>query len=181
MSDIVLTTARMTLRRMTADDGDLLFRILGDAVAMKFYPQVYSREEAEGWVTRNLNRYARDGHGFYMCELKDSGEFVGMCGLLAQDVDGERELEVGYLFVRAFWKQGLASEAARACRDLGFRTYPVAHIISLIDAENIASIRVAEKNGMTVWKETVFMNEPCRVYRITREAWERLNKLHFEI
>jgi [ribosomal protein S5]-alanine N-acetyltransferase len=173
MNDIVLTTARMTLRRMTDSDGELLFRILGDAVAMRFYPQVYSREEAEGWVTRNLDRYKRDGYGFYMCDLKGSREFVGMCGLLAQEVDGVRELEVGYLFVRAFWKQGLASEAARACRDLGFCTYPVPHIISLIDPDNIASIRVAEKNGMTVWKETIFKGSLHRVYRITREEWQK--------
>jgi [ribosomal protein S5]-alanine N-acetyltransferase len=174
MPDIILTTARMTLRLMNPADGNNLLRILGDPMAMRHYPKVYTPETVHEWLDRNLDRYARDGHGFYICELKESGEFVGQCGLLTQDVDGVRELEVGYLFVPNFWNRGLATEAARACRDHGFHTYPVAQIISIIAPTNLPSIRVAEKNGMILWKETLFKDLPHRVYRMKRDDWSRL-------
>jgi len=57
----------------------------------------------------------------------------------------------------------------RACRDLGFARLPVERLISLIRPENLQSRRVAEKNGMTVWKETMRQNLPCLVYAISRD------------
>jgi RimJ/RimL family protein N-acetyltransferase len=158
---------------MVPEDVDNLLKILSDPVAMKHYPQVYDRESTQQlWMQRNFDRYARDGHGFFMCELKSTGEFVGQCGLLTQGIDGVNELEVGYLFVRAHWGQGYATEAARACRDHGFRTYPVSHIISIIDPKNTPSIRVAQRNGMTLWKDAMFKGFMDHIFRITREEWE---------
>jgi RimJ/RimL family protein N-acetyltransferase len=171
---IIITTDRMTLREVTLDDTDRYFQILGDPLAMKHYPQVYSREESAQWVERTMRRYETDGYGFYACELKDSGQFVGICGPLAQEIDGVREFEVGYLFVREHWGKGLATEAACACRDFGFRNYPIEHIISIIAPSNEASIRVAQNNGMSFWKEAVFKGEVDRIYRVTRRNWEQM-------
>ena len=94
---------------------------------------------------------------------------VGDCGLTVQNVDGADEIEIGYHVRRDLWGQGLATEAARACRDLGFARLPVDRLISLIRPENLPSRRVAEKNGMTVWKEVMWRNLPHLVYAIRRE------------
>lgn len=68
--------------------------------------------------------------------------------ILQRDVAGRDEVEIGYLFLREFRREGLATEAAVACREFGFGPMGQNRLISLIDPRNIASIRVAEKVGM---------------------------------
>jgi RimJ/RimL family protein N-acetyltransferase len=149
-------TSRLLLRRLTLSDTDNLYAILSDPEAMRFYPQTYSREETEGWITRTLASYAQHGHGFYACILKETGEFVGICGVLHQIVDDIEEKEVGYLFLRAFWRRGLATEAAAFWMNYAFTEMGRTRIISLIVPDNIPSRRVAEKNGLTIEKRTTF-------------------------
>jgi len=84
-------------------------------------------------------------------------------------VDGANEVEIGYHVHRDQWGQGLATEAARACRDFGFSHLSVERLISLIRPENQASRRVAEKNGMTIWKEVIRVGLPHLVYSIRRD------------
>jgi RimJ/RimL family protein N-acetyltransferase len=135
---------------------------------MRFYPAPFDRNGVEGWIARNQKRYAEEGHGLWAMVLKTDSQLVGDCGLTLQDVDGARELEIGYHVRRDFWRQGLATEAARACRDYGFARLPAERLISLIRLENLASRHVAEKNGMTVWKEVVRAGIPHLVYCIRR-------------
>jgi ribosomal-protein-alanine N-acetyltransferase len=75
-------------------------------------------------------------------------------------------VEIGYLFLRKLWGQGLATEAARACRDYGFNQLGYRRLISLIGPANLASRRVAEKVGMTLEKEIIKWNMPICVYAI---------------
>ena len=99
---------------------------------------------------------------------------MGRCGLLSQEVDGERHVEVAYALAPEFWGRGYATEAAVASRDHAFRTLDVPHVVSLILPDNAASIRVAERNGMAFWKMAEFRTCLVRVYRITRVGWEGL-------
>ena len=64
-------------------------------------------------------------------------------------LEGKHEVEVAYLIDRAYWGRGLATEAARAVADYGFGTLELTRLVSLIDEENRASQRIAEKVGMT--------------------------------
>jgi len=98
--------------------------------------------------------------------LKSSGELVGDCGLVQQEVIGEELVEIGYHVRRDLWGNGLATEAARACRDFGFSQLGFERLISLIRPENQPSRRVAEKTGMTVWKETMWRGIPHLVYAV---------------
>jgi [ribosomal protein S5]-alanine N-acetyltransferase len=165
----VLETSRLILREFRPEDVDALSLTLSDAETMRFYPAPYDRAGVEEWIARNLRRYAESGHGLWAMLLKSSGELVGDCGLTVQPVDGTDEVEIGYHVRRDLWGQGLATEAARACRDFGFARLPVERLISLIRPENLQSRRVAEKNGMTVWKEVVRKKVPHLVYAIRRE------------
>ena len=62
-----------------------------------------------------------------------SSRVANWSGLLTlQQVDGGNEVEIGYHVRRDLWGQGLATEAARACRDFGFARLPVERMISLI-------------------------------------------------
>lgn len=164
----ILETPRLILRELSADDVEALGSVLSDPETMRFYPAPLAHTGVEEWIARNLRRYANDGHGLWAMVLKANGELVGDCGLTVQSVDGTDEIEIGYHVRRDHWGQGLATEAARACRDYGFGHLPVDHIISLIRPENLPSRRVAEKNGMSIWKEVIRKGIPHLVYKIHR-------------
>ena len=108
MRDKVPETERMVLRPMDMNDVDDLMGIFSDPVAMRYYPGTKSRQEAEEWVRGMLASYRDHGFGQWVAILKDSGEFAGQCGLTVQEVEGEEEVEIGYLFLRKFWGRGLA-------------------------------------------------------------------------
>ena len=165
----ILETPRLILREFRQDDVNALALILSDSETMRFYPAPFDRVGVEDWISRNLRRYREQGHGLWAMILKSSGELVGDCGLTVQDVEDANEIEIGYHVRRDLWGQGLATEAAGACRDFGFAHLPVERLISLVRPENLQSCRLAEKNGMTVWKELMWRGLPHLVYAIRRE------------
>ena len=158
----------MVLRRMDMADVDDLIGIFSDPVAMRYYPATKSRAEAEEWVRRTLRSYRDHGFGQWVATLKESEEFAGQCGLTVQEVEGEKEVEIGYLFLRKFWGRGLATEAARTVRDHGF-ALGYRRLISLIDPENLASRRVAEKNDLTLEREVAKWGKKVCVYSVSRD------------
>lgn len=139
---------------------------------MHFYERTKTVEEANQWVSKAEAFYREKRIGFFVCELKETGEFVGICGLLEQkDVEGKDEVEVGYLFVRDHWGKGYATEAARACMEYGFHKLDCDRIVSLIDPENTPSIRVAEKNGLVKEKVTIFKGCTACIYVKNKELY----------
>lgn len=166
----ILETPRVILRELAPEDADALARVISDPETMRHYPAPFDRAGVEEWIARNRERYARDGHGLWGMVLKTNGELVGDCGLILQEVEGENLVEIGYHLRRDLWGQGLAPESARACRDYGFARLGVDRLISLIRPENFPSRRVAEKNGLTLWKTVVWRGLPHCVYAIERAA-----------
>ena len=164
----VLETQRLVLREFQFEDLDALAAILCDRETMRYYPVSFDLAAVADWIQRNRTRYANDGYGLWAMILKSTRELIGDCGLVRQSVDAVDEIEIGYHVRRDLWNQGYASEAARACRDYGFANLKVDRLISLIRPENLASRRVAEKNGMTIWKEVTKVDLLHYVYAITR-------------
>jgi ribosomal-protein-alanine N-acetyltransferase len=165
----VLETPRLSLREFEFEDVDALAIVLSDPETMHYYPMSLDRSAVADWIQRNRTRYANDGYGLWAMILKSTCELIGDCGLVRQSVDGVDEIEIGYHVRRDLWGQGYASEATRACRDFGFANLEVDRLISLIRPENLASRRVAEKNGMTIWKEVTRANLLHYVYAIKRD------------
>jgi ribosomal-protein-alanine N-acetyltransferase len=165
---IVIETPRLLLRHFTLDDLDALAAVLGDHDNMRFFPNRFQRKDAEEWIQKNMRRYAEDGVGGWALVLKPDNKFAGYCGLVRREVDGTKEIEVGYALARHAQGQGIATEAARACMNYAFTTLAEDRIISLIRPENLPSRRVAERNGMAVEKETDFQGLPHLVYAARR-------------
>jgi ribosomal-protein-alanine N-acetyltransferase len=124
-----------------------------------------------------------DGHpknpelGLWATVQKDSGNFIGRCGLLPWTIDGQQEVEVAYAIARNYWGQGLATEAAGAILQYGFWHLNLPRLVSLIEPENTASQKVAEKIGMR-FEKRVDKGEyaPFYVYSISRTSdmrWRR--------
>jgi [ribosomal protein S5]-alanine N-acetyltransferase len=149
---VILETARLRLREFVPQDADALLAVLGDPVAMQYYPAAFDGQGVEEWIERNRSRYESDGYGLWAMLLKDSGELIGDCGCFLRDVAGRDEIEIGYHVRRDLWGNGYATEAAQACMQYAFTKLGVDCVISLIRPENVQSIRVAEKNGLTCEK-----------------------------
>ena len=164
----ILQTTRLLLREFASQDADALALVLSDPQNMRYYPAPYDRVGVKQWIERNRQRYQDDGVGLWAMELTNTHEFIGDCGITRQQVEGERLYEIGYHLRRDFWGQGLATEAAIACRDWAFAHLNTDRLISLIRPENLPSRRVAERAGMTVSKEVNWRGLPHRVYSIER-------------
>ena len=163
-------TARLRLRPFAADlsDLDALHEIQSDAHHMRFYPHPFTREESRAWIERSLDRQERYGYSLCVIEDRGSGEFLGNCGPIPQVIDGVGEVEIGWSVTPRRARQGIATEAAAAWRDRCLGPLGMDHVISLIRPENAPSRGVAERIGMTVWKETLHGAErwPHLVYRV---------------
>lgn len=150
MADFEMETPRLEMRRMTWADMPALKAILQDPKAMAFYDGPMDDGECGAWMQRQLDRYRDLGFGALAVVLKETGEMIGQCGLSIQQAEGEDYLEIGYLFQRAHWGHGYATEAARASKDYAFEILDAPAVYSFIREGNIASMNVAIRNGMTI-------------------------------
>lgn len=106
----------------------------------------WSRDRAEQFITRVIEMTRKLGFCQWPVIEKSRLVLIGFCGLVPAD-DGA---EIGWRLAQECWGQGLATEAARAVIDHGFKTLDFPRIFATVQAANVASIRVAEKLGMTL-------------------------------
>lgn len=156
----------MRLREFTEGDLDPLAKMVADEEQMRFYPRPRTKDEAHEWIGRNLRLYKEHGFGFWLMETLNAGDFLGYCGVRPLDLDGVAEVEMGWHTRKQFWGQGLATEAAGACRDLAFTRFAITRLVATIDPFHAASRRVANKIGMELENEAVLDGWPCVVYSI---------------
>ncbi len=163
----ILETERLFLREITRADIPVYSGFFSDSETMRFYPSTRTLQETEDFVERQLHRYATDGYGPWAMILKSDGALIGYCGLIHQVVDEIDEVEIGYLVCRRHWRRGFAGEAAVACRDFAWNKHRFKRVISLIDPDNIASIGVALKVGMTLEKQSRWQWKLINVYALS--------------
>ncbi|MEH1906575.1 MAG: GNAT family N-acetyltransferase [Nostoc sp.] len=176
---MILETQRLFLREMTLSDLDALLLVLGDAESMRYYPKPFDREMVEKWIDWHRRNYAQHGLGLWAMVLKATGEVIGDCGLVWQEVEGHQELEIGYHVRRDQQMQGYATEAASACQKYALNVLDSARVISLIRPENIPSRRVAEKNGLKIVQETLWRDISHYIYAVQRSENELLTTSNF--
>lgn len=167
---LILSTPRLTLRRLVLDDLDDLYALYRDLEIRRYFPEgILSYEETKEELEWFLNGHPHHPElGLWATIHKETGRFIGRCGLLPWTIDGQFEVEIAYLITKEYWRQGLGSEAAQAIRDYAFETLHLTRLICLIDHENKASIGVAQKIGMRFEKESQDETGPFLVYSITR-------------
>jgi [ribosomal protein S5]-alanine N-acetyltransferase len=171
---MILETPRLILRQFAADDLDRMTELMANKDFMRFSMGLMTCEQTQSFLDKVIG-WDRDGlPSQFAMIVRSSGTLAGYCGFFHQEVDGAKEIEIGYRLHRDFWNRGLTTEGGRAVRDHGFRDLKLNYVISLIHPENHPSRRVAEKNGMTLERKTTFRGFPTFVFAITREQWVKL-------
>jgi len=170
-------TERLRLREYTIADEPELFDVFADPYARRFSPEMADRARVRAWIEWNLRNYAELGFGLWAMELKVEGEFVGDCGLTYQEVEGRRELEIGYHVTKRLRGKGYAAEAARACLEFGFARTECKSICSIITPSNTASCAVAARVH-TSRREFTRGSQPALLFYTTRHEWAALRVGH---
>ena len=142
-----IETERLVIRRFTEEDVAALAELYADAEVMRYIS--YGVLDAAGFA-RVREKYERveaeRGFTFWAIVERSTGRFLGDVGFGVYAPTGEPEL--GYTIVRDAWGRGYASEAAKACLDAALEHLDAERVVALVDAENAASLRVADRIGM---------------------------------
>jgi RimJ/RimL family protein N-acetyltransferase len=173
MSELyVIETQRLALRPLTMGDLDTLAALYRDNEVRRYFPEgTLTHEETQDELEWIINVYYGEyGFGLWATMHKETKELIGRCGLLPWTIDGRQEVEVAYLLAKAYWGQGLGTEAARAILAYGFEQLHLTRLICLIDPANEASARVAQKIGMSLEREAVIDGAPTLIYSAQRSA-----------
>ena len=162
-----METERLLFRPYTDDDLDFLKALLTNPNVMRYIGNGQTRDEEglQKFRERIYSMYSRNpDFGLKIIVEKASNKLIGHAGLVPQMIDGKEEIEIGYWIAEEYWGRGFATEAARALKDLGKNQLKLAKMIALIQKGNIASQRVAEKNGMMIEKEIQLDGKDVFVY-----------------
>ena len=170
----MLETERLVLREYVQSDFDALYAILSDPETMRHYPKPYDKDGTQRWLNWSFDNYQKHGFGLWAIELKESGAFIGDCGITMQPIDGSWLPEIGYHISKHHWRRGYAKEAARAVRDWCFTHTDFDAVYSYMTCTNVASYSTAASIGMTRIKQYDDDGVPHFVYHLTREDWYKL-------
>jgi RimJ/RimL family protein N-acetyltransferase len=166
-----LATERLSLRAVREEDVEPLYQLMQDPDVVRYIGdrRIPSRQDCWRSIAGWIGHWALRGYGLWAVEERDSGDFIGRVGFInPAEWPGP---EVGYALGRRWWGRGYATEAARAAMDWGFEQIGFEELISLIDPDNAASIRVAERLGETLRGDTELWGHRVLVYAIARASW----------
>jgi RimJ/RimL family protein N-acetyltransferase len=135
-----------------------------------------AKAQSKDWIERQLWRYEHNKFGHHALIDKQTHKLIGQCGLLSQEIEDKLEIEIGYHIMPRLWGRGYATEAAEKFRDYAFHKNVCDSLISIIDVRNIASQKVAEKNGMRKTKSLKYNNLNVYIFSITKNEYLRLNQ-----
>ena len=148
----MIETKRLIIRRFTPKDANDVYEACNDFEMVKTtlgLPWPYTKEMAEGWISKVQER-EQDGssYEYAICFKENPNKVIGCVSLMDIHPRAKRA-EMGYWVARKFWKQGVATEAAKAMLDFGFDKLDLHSVVARYFDINPASGRVMEKCGMT--------------------------------
>lgn len=157
-----LETKRLVLREMQPDDAEALFRVLSDEEVMRYYdPRPFTTlEESFQAIERHRRRFEQNEAIRWGITLKGENVVIGNCGFFWEVQNYLAEL--GYVLSRAYWRQGIMTEALQALLQFGFDTKNLHRIEAEVAVDNIASARTLQKLGFQeegVLRERLYINE----------------------
>lgn len=118
---------------------------------MEFMPGLLSREESDLIVDRIEAHFARHGFGLCAMELREDRSFIGFVGLAVPPFQAAFTpcVEIGWRLAHDYWGRGLATEGARRVVRYAFEEAGLDALVSFAVPQNVRSLRVMAKLGMT--------------------------------
>ena len=145
----VLETERLIIRHLSDDDAEFMLELLNDPAFIQNIGdrKIRSLDGARVYIQNGpVASYAKHGFGLYLVQLKETGESIGINGLIRRDqLD---DVDIGYAFLPKFWSQGYAIESARAIKQYAQDVIGLKRMVAITDPNNAGSVHVLEKLGM---------------------------------
>lgn len=145
----ILETDRLTLRQLSIDDAEFILELLNEPAFIQNIGdrKVRTTDDARTYITeRFIASYEKNGFGMWAVNLKETGEPIGMCGLIKRDALDD--VDIGYALLSRFWSKGYATEACLATKEYGQKVIGLKRLVAIVDPANPGSIRVLEKIGL---------------------------------
>jgi RimJ/RimL family protein N-acetyltransferase len=170
-----IETTRLRLRGHRVEDFGHCAAMWADVgVVRHIGGRPFSAEESWGKILRYAGLWSLLGFGYWAIEEKASGRFAGEVGF----ADFKREIapsfagapEIGWALTPWAQGNGFATEAVGAAVAWGDERLAAARTVCMIDPENAASIRVAEKCGYREFARTTYKGQPTILYGRTAIA-----------
>ena len=164
----VLETDRFILRMFEARDLETAYRLFNDADVQKFLSPKNrrTREQLEISLKNFVGRWTERGFGLWCVTEKHIGEMIGYCGF--QHFEQTEDVEIVFGYLKEYWGKGAATEALQACLDYGMEKLAFEKIFAATNPENIGSIRVLEKSGMSFLERELHYEMETVIYSITK-------------
>lgn len=147
---LVCETPRLRLRRLHEnDDASFILALVNEPSWLQNIADrgVRTLEDARAYIAKGpLVSYAQHGFGLFCVELRETGEAIGLCGLIKRD--WLTDVDVGFAFFPKFWGKGYALESAAGVIGWARKSCGVTRVAGIVKPGNSASIRVLEKLGM---------------------------------
>lgn len=146
----LLTSERLRLRQIQPEDAEDLFATFGDEEVMEFYghPVHKNVDDSRELIRQQQQWYAQREGIRWGITLKGTEKVIGSCGLYFFDRES-RHAETGYELNRAYWRQGIVSEALSVMLTYAFNELDLNRIEAIVDAENVRSAGLLRKLGFT--------------------------------
>ncbi len=167
----LLETPRLWLREMTVDDAGDFYTLNADEEVIRYTGDAsFASEDDARQFLAGYEQYRLFNRGRWAVIRKEDGRFLGWCGLKFHEDNGQTD--VGFRLMKQFWSKGYSTEAAKACLAYGFQQLGLQCITAQVRKENIASIKVLRKLGLTQVREHPFdaMHQGYW-FEITLEEW----------
>jgi len=148
-----IKTERLTLRQFVLSDAEFILELLNEPSFIQNIGDkgVRTLSAAEKYLENGpISSYARNGFGLLAVILNDTGQPIGMCGLIKRD--SLDDVDIGYAFLPRFWSKGYALESAQAVMKQARDNVGLNRVVAIVDPANASSIRLLEKIGMTFEK-----------------------------
>jgi RimJ/RimL family protein N-acetyltransferase len=165
----VLETERLVLRALQPQDFEAHAAMWADPGVTRYIggtPQ--TREQSWVRLLRHLGMWQAMGFGFWAVTERASGRLIGEAGFhdLKRDVEPglSGTMETGWGFVPEVHGRGIASETVAAILAWGDRHRRDMRMTCLINPQNIASVRVAEKHGFREFARSTYHGAPTILF-----------------
>ncbi len=165
----VLSTPRLILRGHTLDDFEPMVAIWSDPIVQRHFHGVsLTREDIWAKFLRQFGVWAVMGYGSWAVEEKETGAYVGVTGIfeVKRGLDPALEglPEAGWSLASRVHGKGYATEASRAALAWADVQLGRPRMFCIVVPENKPSIRVAEKCGFRLWRETTYKDEATLIF-----------------